>query len=522
MGAFLSYSIVSGIILLCLALAYRLLLAPEKQHGYNRAVILAIYTVSFTTLPMISLIQHVATIPQPSIIIENIDIVETIITPNSKPIWGTILIWIFILGMIAVIAKTTITWWQLAKIVRSGDKIKKNGYTIIVTENSNIAPFSWLHYIVLYRKDYDAGCSAIIEHELKHVSSAHWFDLIIAQIVCIINWYNPAAWLMRNELKLVHEYQADMAVLHAGHNAQEYQILLIKKAIGTKFQSLANSLNHNNLKKRINMMYQKKSSTVCKFKALALVPILVLAISVTTASPVRAAISTISDSEATLGNSNEQNATPQVNNAPDDVNEATSSEKALLQAEVMPQYPGGMSAMMQAVMSKCKFPNPDKEWKEGADGKAVIQFTVFSDGKAGDFYLVKSTGDDELDQIALTAAQEGLVEPWTPGMTNGKPVAVKFTIPIVFKPSQKTDTQQVITISNKSRVESTTNSMAVSIDSEKGVEIEGINPMDIKNLNIYIDDQKSTYEQMNALDPNSIVSMSVDKAANAVRIVTRK
>lgn len=125
MGAFLSYSIVSGIILLCLALAYRLLLAPEKQHGYNRAVILAIYTVSFTTLPMISLIQHVATIPQPSIIIENIDIVETIITPNSKPIWGTILIWIFILGMIAIIAKTTITWWQLAKIVRSGDKIEK-------------------------------------------------------------------------------------------------------------------------------------------------------------------------------------------------------------------------------------------------------------------------------------------------------------------------------------------------------------------------------------------------------------
>lgn len=522
MGAFLSYSIVSGFILLCLGLAYRLLLASEKQHGYNRAVILAIYAVSFATLPIISLLQPAVAHPQSSIIIENIEIVETIITPSSKPIWGTIFIWVFILGMIAVIAKTIITWMQLASIIRSGDKIKKEGYTIIITDSSNIAPFSWLHYIVLSREDYEAGCSAIIEHELKHVSSSHWLDILFAQVVCIINWFNPSAWLMRNELSLVHEYQADMAVIRAGHNAQEYQMLLIKKAVGSKFQHLANSLNHNNLKKRINMMYQKKSSTGRKFKALALVPMFALALAVTTVSPVRAAISMINNSEATLGNSNEQTATPQVNNATSDVNEATSSEEVFLQAEVMPQYPGGMNAMMQAVMSKCKYPNPDKEREEGAVGNAIIQFTVFSDGHTGDFHLLKSTGDDELDQIALTAAQEGLVETWTPGMTKGKPVAVKFVLPIAFKPTQKTDTQQVITISNKSRVKSTTSSMAVSIDSEKGVEIEGVNPTDIKNFNIYIDDQKSTYEQMNALDPNSIVSMSVDKATNAVRIATRK
>lgn len=521
MGTFLSYSIASGIILLCLWLAYRLLLAPEKQHGYNRAVILAIYIISFATLPIISLLQSATTLPQPSIIIENIEMAGTIMTSNSKPIWGTIIIWVFILGMIATIAKTIITWWQLAMIIRSGEKIKKCGHTIIVSDNNNIAPFSWLHYIVLYRRDYEAGCSAIVEHELKHVSSFHWFDILIAQMVCIINWFNPAAWLMRNELKLVHEYQADMAVIRAGYSAQEYQMLLIKKAVGPIFPSLANNLKHNNLKKRINMMYQKKSSTGRKFKALALVPMLALAFSVTTISPVRAAISTISNSEATIGNSNEQAATQQVNNAPADVDDATSSEKVLLQAEIMPQYPGGMTAMMQAVMSKCKFPNPGKEWADGADGKAVIQFTVFSNGHTGDFHLLKSTGDEELDQIALSAAQEGLVEPWTPGMQDGKPVAVKFVIPIVFQPSKQTDTQQVITISSKSRVESKTSNMAVSIDSEKGVVFEGLDT-DLKNVNIYIDEQKSSYEQMQALDPNSIVSMSVDKAANEVRIVTRK
>ena len=130
-------------------------------------------------------------------------------------------------------------------------------------------------------------------------------DLLIAQAVCIVNWFNPAAWLMRDELMLVHEYQADMAVIDRGHDAQEYQMLLIKKAVGARFPSLANSLNHSKLKKLITMMYKAKSGAGRKWKALALVPALALALGLTGVPVVRAAVSTIGTLKVSDGKSSE-------------------------------------------------------------------------------------------------------------------------------------------------------------------------------------------------------------------------
>ena len=146
------------------------------------------------------------------------------------PLWGTLLIWIFIAGALLAAAKTIYTSVRLTKVIRSGKKIAHHGYTLVVTDNEKFAPFSWMRYVVISRKDYDNNYSAIAAHELKHVASRHWIDLLLAQAVCIINWFNPAAWLMRDELMLVHEYQADMAVIDKGHDPQEYQLLLIKKS----------------------------------------------------------------------------------------------------------------------------------------------------------------------------------------------------------------------------------------------------------------------------------------------------
>ena len=123
---------------------------------------------------------------------------------------------------------------------------------------------------------------------------------MLAQIVCIVNWFNPVAWLMRDELMLVHEYQADMAVIDGGHNPENYQILLIKKAVGARFTSLANSLNHSKLKKRITMMYKEKSGVGSHWKALALVPMFAFALGVVSIPAVRATVSTIRNSDITM------------------------------------------------------------------------------------------------------------------------------------------------------------------------------------------------------------------------------
>ena len=224
---------------------------------------------------------------------------------DSTPVWGVILVLAFIIGMVIVSIRTVITWVRLIRVIRSGQKIRHNGYTLVVTDDERFAPFSWMRYVVISRRDYGNDSSAIVTHELKHIACHHWVDLLIAQAVCIVNWFNPAAWLMRDELMLVHEYQADMAVIDRGHDAQEYQMLLIKKAVGARFPSLANSLNHSKLKKRITMMYKAKSGAGRKWKALAMVPVLALALGLTGVPVVRAAVSTIGTLKVSDGKSSE-------------------------------------------------------------------------------------------------------------------------------------------------------------------------------------------------------------------------
>ncbi|MDE6526486.1 MAG: M56 family metallopeptidase [Muribaculaceae bacterium] len=306
MGAFLSYSIISGLLMLAMYLAYRLFLARENQHGFNRAILLLIYLISFTASPVFLSVENLKGMsgPQASVLV-GMEVVNAATPTIVRPTWGTILIWIFIAGMIVVTLRTIITWIRLTDVIRYGEKITRDGYTLVVTDNERFAPFSWMHYIVISRADYDNNYSAITTHELKHVACRHWLDLLIAHAVCIINWFNPAAWLMRDELILIHEYQADMAVIDSGHDAQEYQILLIKKAVGARFPSLANSLNHSKLKKRITMMYKEQNGAGRKFKALALVPMLALALGVAGVPAVRAAMSTISSSEISESKSSE-------------------------------------------------------------------------------------------------------------------------------------------------------------------------------------------------------------------------
>ena len=299
MGEFLSYSIVSGLLMLVLYLSYRLFLARDNQHAFNRGVLLAIYAVSFLAVPVVSFLNGLGEHPASQVLAMA---VEGGTPAAARPVmWGTVLIWIFIAGVIVVAFRTVVTWIRLVAVIRSGRKVEKDGYTLVVTDNDRFAPFSWMRYVVISESDYHDNWNAIATHELKHISSRHWLDLLVAQAVCIVNWFNPAAWLMRDELMLVHEYQADVAVIEHGNDPQEYQMLLIKKAVGARFPSLANSLNHSKLKKRITMMYKEKSCAGRKFKALALVPMFALALGVTSVPAVRAAVSVISSSDVTVG-----------------------------------------------------------------------------------------------------------------------------------------------------------------------------------------------------------------------------
>ena len=140
MGELLSYSIVSGLSMLAMYLAYRLFLARENQHGFNRGVLLGIYLVSFLS-PAIFLGLENLTLRQLSgeLTFEAVGNAEALVAAQSAPVWGTVMIWIYIAGMAAVAARTAVVWISLSNVIRSGEKIAGDDYTLVVTDSDSFA-----------------------------------------------------------------------------------------------------------------------------------------------------------------------------------------------------------------------------------------------------------------------------------------------------------------------------------------------------------------------------------------------
>ncbi|KAA6309154.1 hypothetical protein EZS27_039297, partial [termite gut metagenome] len=182
---------------------------------------------------------------------------------------------------------------QMLLLLRKGErKAKEKGIVLIVHNEEKTAPFSWMKYVAISRKDMEENGREILMHEQVHICNLHSIDLLIAGVYILFQWFNPAAWFVKQELQNVHEYEADEAVINQGIDAKKYQLLLIKKAVDTKLYAMANSFNHSkfknsNLKKRITMMLKEKSNSRAYWKYLYMLPVIVVALSAFAHSEVR-------------------------------------------------------------------------------------------------------------------------------------------------------------------------------------------------------------------------------------------
>lgn len=435
MGHLFAYSLYSGIILLALYLAYKWVLAGENQHRYNRVALWSIYAVALMWVPLTAFVNRLGAKADITYAaagdVSTADIVMTV-TPDAAATGSTniaiIILWIYVIGMFVTAVITAIGLLKLIHITTQGTKISVDDterYEIVVIDDDSVQPFSWHRYIVMSRSDMESAGNIIITHELAHLNHCHWVDLLVSQIVATILWYNPAAWLMRQELSTVHEYQADEAVLNSGITMRDYQMLLIKKAVGDRFQSLANSLNHSKLKKRITMMYNQKKSARRLVRGLVFVPALAAAIAAVNIPAVASAIDDASESYmvkaapagAHNGKVSENAASEQ---APD--------KKIWETVEQPPQYPGGEAALMKCVGDNLRY--PPEAMEKNIQGIVILQFVVDENGKVTDPKVMRSK-NPALDAEALRVVK--LLGTFTPGKQAGQPVSVYYTLPIRFK-----------------------------------------------------------------------------------------
>ena len=188
--------------------------------------------------------------------------------------WGDLLFLIYVAGILFLIGRHIASLVRLFGLLKRGQMQRlDDGTCLYLHQQTDIAPFSWMKYIVISEADYRENGRQIVTHEQAHISNRHSWDLLLVEVCLLAQWFNPAAWLLRQELQNIHEYEADDTVLRRGINAREYQLLIIKKAVGARLYSLANSLNHSSLKKRLTMMMKEKSHPWARLKYLYVLPL---------------------------------------------------------------------------------------------------------------------------------------------------------------------------------------------------------------------------------------------------------
>ena len=302
MAAFIIYIIRWAVCLTLLYSLFGLFMKRETLHGINRLVLLFVLIASMV-LPFVQVSTKEA-----NIVTQGREMIEYQITHAQNPLSEDVRrITIenpdngvthdvlpiseeanaYILIAVAIyLAGLIICWlryfWQMAALllmIHRSNRIKIDGvpsHVHVVTNPSVKAPCSWMRWVIL--NPTDIHTRAIIRHELAHIRLGHSWDMLLCEFTCRMLWFLPFAWMLRQDLRDVHEYQADRRVIQSGINDEEYQKLLIKKATSTGLQPVVNAFNQSPIKRRFKMMYRKPSRRWVALKAAYLLPLSVLAI----------------------------------------------------------------------------------------------------------------------------------------------------------------------------------------------------------------------------------------------------
>ena len=518
MHNFLIYDLKVAVCIVVFYMFYRLLLSKETFHRVNRIVLLSTAVLSFI-LPLCVITMHETVVVQriPQVVVGDIEASVLAEPVSTIPLWQWTAVLLYIVGAVLMLCKT---FWSIGKVVllirRSEQHPQTDGVIVCVTGNTALTPFSWMHYIVMNRSDYDLQDAAILAHERGHIRMHHSCDVVLVDILTALQWFNPAMWMLRADLRAIHEYEADAAVLSQGINARQYQYLLITKATGIGGYSIANGISHSTLKNRITMMLHKKSQASRLLKLLALLPIVgtALALNAETVTdvvydqpqknPVAQPASTTSQpmglnevvvieqapavqqdtktytirgvvkdkekkdaivgaviriSGSKLGTVTDRNgefsleakkgdrievmyvgyangtvvvSDPQVKFdirlQKDDSDVSSTNNNPFDVVEEMPQFPGGAAALMQYLSKNIRY--PEEAHKNNIQGRVIVNFIVETDGSITEAKVTRSI-HPLLDAEALRVINA--MPKWNPGMQGGKPVRVKYTVPVTFK-----------------------------------------------------------------------------------------
>ena len=300
------YLVLSAVTLALLYGVYRLVLSRTTLHRFNRTVLLSILALSFI-LPAVRIDGLSVPIPEndtkgvrPQWYSFEND------TKGVRPQWYTdemaeapipeetgavssavqtietaarimnislldVLTYIYMVGLALMLIRLFIGIIRVETLCRLSGRRLSDGSRLVILEG-DFQPSSWRNTILMSRTDYETDSAAIIEHEQAHIRCHHSVDVLLSQIVCALQWFNPAAWMLKHSLTEVHEYEADATVLSCGYNERQYQVSLVQAALRRQVGLVTSNFADCSTKKRIKMMKRNQSSPFACFRALLLLP----------------------------------------------------------------------------------------------------------------------------------------------------------------------------------------------------------------------------------------------------------
>ena len=441
MGAFFVYILKSAICLALFYLGYRLLLSRDTFLRFNRFALLSGFGLA-ALLPLVRVgvegvsplgpaLEEWGRIAAP---------VEPAATASPAVSCYSIGLAIYLMGVLFFIARFLWGVASLIRLIRAGRRERLADGSWLVLHRLPLAPFSWLCYIFLAEKDLLSKPELILAHEQAHIRMRHTWDLLFTELFLWLQWFNPAAWLLRQELQAVHEFEADAAVLGMGYDSKEYKLLLIEKAVGTSRYTLANSLNHSSLINRITMMQKRKSNPWARMKYAFVLPVAATAMAAFARPEISRQMAEISSAKIT-DLSRMVQTTAAERTRPEAIDTTTSAREVMVtgyaqftdnkvyeSVEVMPEFPGGQAELLKFVAKSIKYPTEAQ--RRGAQGRVIVKFVVETNGSISNIHVVKGI-DPLLDAEAIRVCTT--MPTWAPARQEGKAVRCYYTIPVTFR-----------------------------------------------------------------------------------------
>ena len=432
---FLIYLAQSSLCLAALYLIYKVAMSHETLHVFNRVILLGSVILS-ALLPLcrVKVVKEYDAAPTvASIEVDDMVLVDNVpeLGIDFVSLFKDIAVAAFIIGVAFMLVRLAVGIYSVWRLIHSGRvSVITDDVTLTVVSKLS-TPFSWFGHIVASEEDMKVYRDMILSHELAHIRLRHSWDVLFIDVALCLWWFNPAMWLLRRELQSLHEYQADDAVLNEGVDARNYQMLLIKRAAGARLHSVANCLNHSNLKNRITMMCKKNSSRWAAAKALLVLPVVAISLS---AFATTVYVPREVQDKVTENSVNEQISQTESNASA--MQESQQDDRPWIKVEKMPTFDGGKSLVGFQNWIQNNIRYPKEALAKGVGGRVIFQFVVERDGTPSSFNVLKSPDKslaDEVERVFKTSPK------WEAGEQGGKKVRVLYTVPVVFTtPSAET------------------------------------------------------------------------------------